>query len=66
MTMSVGPTTSSTSATAAALLALQNAAPTKQAVQVSLLKKVLEQQQSEAQMLMKMAEGKGRVIDIRV
>lgn len=37
----------------------------KTSVQVGLLKKTLEMQQSQAQELIKMMEGKGQVIDIR-
>lgn len=37
----------------------------QQKVQVALLKKTLQSQQDQAAELMKMAEGKGRLIDIR-
>ncbi|HMS56469.1 MAG TPA: hypothetical protein PKA27_13815 [Fimbriimonadaceae bacterium] len=35
-------------------------------LQVQLLKKVLESQQRESEELMKMADGRGQVIDLRV
>ncbi len=54
------------SATAAAISALTGGESVKQNVQIAMLKKVLQAQQDESTELMKMTQGKGQVIDIRV
>ncbi len=50
----------------AALQSLQNAEPTKAKLQMSMLKKTLESEKDQASQLLKLLEGKGRTIDIRV
>jgi hypothetical protein len=49
----------------AALSTIQQTAGVKQQVQVSMLKKALDNQQSQTAELLKMLEGKGQHIDIR-
>lgn len=49
-----------------ALQALQNAEPTKAKLQMSMLKKALETEKDQSAELLKLIEGKGRMVDIRV
>jgi hypothetical protein len=50
----------------AALNSISPVEDKRAALQVALLKKTLESQQQQAQELVRMMEGKGRVIDLRV
>lgn len=50
----------------AALQTLQSAEPTKAKLQMAMLKKTLESEKDQASELLKLLEGKGRTIDIRV
>ncbi|MBX3118513.1 MAG: hypothetical protein KF784_05570 [Fimbriimonadaceae bacterium] len=50
----------------AALQALQSAEPAKAKLQMALLKKALESEKDQSTELLKLLEGKGRIVDIRV
>lgn len=50
----------------APLQALQNAEPARAKLQMALLKKALENEQEQSNDLLKLLEGKGRIVDIRV
>jgi hypothetical protein len=52
--------------TEAPLQALSSAEPKRAQLQVMLLKKALESQEQQAAELLKLMEGKGQVLDIRV
>jgi hypothetical protein len=57
---------SGATATASALQALQNGDDKRAALQLALLKKSLDSQQQETANLLKMMDGKGQNIDLRV
>jgi hypothetical protein len=54
------------SATSAALQGVQNTDDKRAALQLALLKKALDSQQAEATSLLKLMDGKGQNVDIRV
>lgn len=56
----------SASAVQQALRAYQVAEPTNSQPQIAMLKKALDSQKSEAAELLKLLEGKGQTLDIRV
>ncbi len=57
---------SSVQNTQAALQAVQSGDDKRAQLQMALLKKALDSQQEQASELMKMMEGKGQVLDLRV
>jgi hypothetical protein len=57
---------SSTTAASVALQGVQNTDGKRAALQLALLKKALDSQQSDAAQMLKLMDGKGQNLDIRV